>query len=64
MILTLAMVVLFVLLAIGSPVGFAMAGSGVAGLYLVAACRCCQDPADRPLFSRHILRADHDPSSC
>ena len=35
MILTLAMVVLFVLLAIGTPVGFAMAGSGVLGLYLV-----------------------------
>ena len=35
MILTLAMIVLFVLLAIGTPVGFAMAGSGVLGLYLV-----------------------------
>ena len=35
MILTLAMVVLFVLLAIGTPVGFAMAGSGVLGLYLI-----------------------------
>ena len=37
MILTLAMIVLFVLLAIGTPVGFAMAGSGVLGLYLVLA---------------------------
>ena len=35
MILTLAMIVLFVLLANGTPVGFAMAGSGVLGLYLV-----------------------------
>jgi tripartite ATP-independent transporter DctM subunit len=35
MILTLAMVVLFVLLAIGTPVGFAMAGSGVLGLFLI-----------------------------
>jgi len=35
MILTLAMLVLFVLLAIGTPVGFAMAGSGVLGLYLI-----------------------------
>ena len=35
MILTLVMVVLFVLLAIGTPVGFAMAGSGVLGLYLI-----------------------------
>ncbi len=35
MILTIAMVVLFVLLAIGTPVGFAMAGSGVLGLYLI-----------------------------
>jgi hypothetical protein len=29
------MIVLFVLLAIGTPVGFAMAGSGVLGLYLI-----------------------------
>ena len=35
MTLALAMIVLFVLLAIGTPVGFAMAGSGVLGLYLV-----------------------------
>jgi tripartite ATP-independent transporter DctM subunit len=35
MILTLVMVVLFVLLAIGTPVGFAMAGSGVLGLYVI-----------------------------
>jgi tripartite ATP-independent transporter DctM subunit len=35
MILTLVMIVLFVLLAIGTPVGFAMAGSGVLGLYLI-----------------------------
>jgi hypothetical protein len=35
MILTLIMIVLFVLLAIGTPVGFAMAGSGVLGLYLI-----------------------------
>ena len=35
MILTLSMIVLFVLLAIGTPVGFAMAGSGVLGLYLI-----------------------------
>ena len=35
MILPLVMVVLFVLLAIGTPVGFAMAGSGVLGLYLI-----------------------------
>src|SRR3954454_169856 len=35
MILALVMIVLFVLLAIGTPVGFAMAGSGVLGLYLI-----------------------------
>src|SRR5256885_9004041 len=35
MTLTLAMIVLFVLLAIGTPVGFAMAGSGVLGLYMI-----------------------------
>ena len=35
MILSLVMVVLFVLLAIGTPVGFAMAGSGVLGLYMI-----------------------------
>ena len=35
MILILVMVVLFVLLAIGTPVGFAMAGSGILGLYLI-----------------------------
>ena len=41
MILTLAMMVLFVLLAIGTPVGFAMAGSGVLDSTWSAACRCC-----------------------
>ena len=35
MILTVAMVVLFALLAIGTPVGFAMAGSGVVGLFMI-----------------------------
>jgi tripartite ATP-independent transporter DctM subunit len=35
MILALVMTVLFVLLAIGTPVGFAMAGSGVLGLYMI-----------------------------
>ena len=35
MILTIVMIVLLVLLAIGTPVGFAMAGSGVLGLYLL-----------------------------
>jgi len=33
--LTLSMIALFGLLAIGTPVGFAMAGSGVLGLYLI-----------------------------
>ena len=33
--LTLAMITLFGLLAIGTPVGFAMAGSGVLGLWMV-----------------------------
>ena len=48
MILTLAMVVLFALLAIGTPVGFAMAGSGVLGLYLVGGMM--EFPADLELF--------------
>ena len=33
--LALAMIALFGLLAIGTPVGFAMAGSGVLGLYMI-----------------------------
>ena len=33
--LTLSMIALFGLLAIGTPVGFAMAGSGVLGLYMI-----------------------------
>lgn len=42
MILTLVMISLFVLLAIGTPVGFAMAGSGVLGLYLIGGMPICQ----------------------
>ena len=55
MILTLVDGLLFVLLAIGTPVGFAMAGSGVLGLYLIggmpmlrASCRPRRCRRSRP----------------
>ena len=56
MILTLAMVVLFVLLAIGTPVGFAMAGSGVLGLYLIGGMpMLIGHPADRAAVGGHVV---------
>jgi len=56
MILTLVMVVLFVLLAIGTPVGLAMAGSGVLGLYLIGRhAHPYRHPADRAAVGRYLL---------
>ena len=46
MILSLVMVVLFVLLAIGTPVGFAMAGSGVLGKTATTSSALASDIGD------------------